>query len=297
MPDGTGTAAFAKKFPGRFFNVGIAEEHAVTFAAGLATGGLKPVVAIYSTFLQRAYDQIVHDVCLQNLPVVFAVDRAGIVGDDGPTHHGVFDLSYLRHIPNLTVMAPKDGPELADMLLTAVTMDCPVAIRYPRDEAVSPQRGIMEKLPLGRAETIADGSDISLIAVGSMVMPALKAAEMLLQDGIHANVLNARFVAPVDENAIVAAAQSCGAVVVAEENVGSGGFSGAVLECLARHDVRGIPVEVVSLPQAFVGHGKAAVLRAAYGLNADGICDAARKALRRATGEKEGVGFVIRQSI
>lgn len=298
MPDGTGTADFAKKFPTRFFNVGIAEAHAVTFAAGLARGGLKPVVAIYSTFLQRAYDQIVHDVCLQNLPVVFALDRAGIVGEDGPTHHGVFDLSYLRHVPNLTVMAPKDGPELADMLFTAVSMDGPVAVRYPRDEAVGPRRVPLAKLPIGRAQTLRAGRDVAIVAIGSMVVPSLQAAAALERDGIDATVINARFVTPLDETAIVHAAQTCGAMVVVEENVGSGGFAGAVLECLVRHDALSTPVEMVGLPQAFIGHGKASALRAAYGLTADGICDAARTALQR-TGEQteEGSELVIRQSI
>jgi 1-deoxy-D-xylulose-5-phosphate synthase len=298
MPDGTGTAAFAKKFPGRFFNVGIAEQHAVTFAAGLARGGLRPVVAIYSTFLQRAYDQIVHDVCLQNLPVVFALDRAGIVGEDGPTHHGVFDLSYLRHIPNLVVMAPKDGPELAEMLLTAVSMDCPTAIRYPREEAVCPRRTAFTRLPVGRAEVLREGRDVAIVAIGSMVAPAVKAAEALDEELIDSAVVNARFAAPVDENAILTAARSCRAMVIAEENVGCGGFAGAVLECLARFDCRGIPVEVVSLPQAFIGHGKSSALRTGYGLSPEGVCEAAKRALRRVESQAdEGTDLVIRQSI
>ncbi len=300
MPDGTGLTRFSRKFPGRFFNVGIAEEHAVTFAAGLASSGARPVVAIYSTFMQRAYDQIVHDVCLQNLPVVFALDRAGLVGEDGATHHGVFDLSYLRHIPNLTVMVPKDAEELINMLHTAVNMDSPVALRYPRGEA---QR-ISRRFPVagvtpGKAEILREGRDVAIIAVGTLVNSALAAASELDHRGIRARVINARFVKPLDEAAVLSAAAQCDALVLAEENVAQGGFSGAVLECLARHGPFDVPVEIVALPDDFISHGKTADLRALYGLNAQGLVNAVKAALSRAgrAFADRGEEIVIRQSI
>lgn len=279
MPDGTGLAKFARKFPNRFFDVGIAEQHAVTFAAGLAASGLRPVVAIYSTFLQRAYDQILHDVCLQNLPVVFALDRAGIVGEDGPTHHGVFDLSYLRHIPNLTIMAPKDAGELACMLQTALQMDGPVAVRYPKGPAPGKPRTPPHSLTIGKSETLREGDSLAIIAVGPVVLDALSAAEELSQRGIDARVVNARFVKPLDEQAITAAADECRAIVVVEENTGLGGFGAAVLECLARRGQCGVPIEIVALPDSFVGFGKSAELRSVYGICKQGILSAAERLL------------------
>jgi len=280
MPDGTLTR-FARKYPARFFDVGIAEQHAVTFAAGLAASGSKPVVAVYSTFLQRAYDQIVHDVCLQNLPVVFALDRAGIVGEDGPTHHGVFDISYLRHIPNLTVMAPKDAGELACMLHTALRLDGPVALRYPRGSVPGKHKTTMCSLSVGKSETLREGDSIAIIAIGPIVLEALAAAEELAEYGIDARVINARFAKPLDEFAIVAAARECGAVLLVEENVGQGGFCGAVLECLARHQEIGVPIETIALPDSFVGFGKASELRSFYGLCKQGILSAAERLLVR----------------
>ena len=299
MPDGTGLAQFARKFPSRFFNVGIAEQHAVTFAGGLAASGSKPIVAIYSTFLQRAYDQIVHDVCLQNLPVIFALDRAGIVGEDGPTHHGVFDLSYLRHIPNLTIMAPKDAGELICMLGTALRLDSPVAIRYPRGAAAGSMKVAAKPIPIGRSEPLRAGSDMAMITLGPVVSEALSAANELSEAGIEARVINARFAKPLDEAAILAAARNCGGLLLVEENVMQGGFASAVLECLTRHDALGLPVEIVALPDSFLGFGKASEMRALYGLNKQGILSAAERLLARMgkSNPTEGDGLVIRQSI
>lgn len=299
MPDGTGLNQFARKFPNRFFNVGIAEQHAVTFAAGLAAAGSRPVVAIYSTFLQRAYDQIVHDVCLQNLPVVFALDRAGIVGEDGPTHHGVFDLSYLRHIPNLTIMAPKDAGELICMLGTALRLESPVALRYPRGAAPGSMKIPFRPIPLGRSEQLRAGNDIAIIALGPIVSEAFAAATELAEDGVDARVINARYAKPLDEPAILAAARECGGLILAEENVMQGGFASAVLECLAKNGVLDIPVEIVALPDSFLGFGKASELRALYGLSKQGILNAAGRLLARMgkSSPIEGEGFVIRQSI
>lgn len=299
MPDGTGLTRFGRKYPQRLFNVGIAEGHAVTFAAGLAASGLKPVVAIYSTFLQRAYDQILHDVCLQNLPVVFALDRAGIVGEDGPTHHGLFDLSYLRHMPNMTVMAPKDSGELGDMLHTALCLGSPVALRYPRGEAKRPARAPLRKLPVGRAEILSEGNDVGIICAGFPVYLAVAASAELATLGTRARVVNARFVKPLDEVAIRAAATECAALVLVEENTGQGGFSGAILECLARHDVLSVPIEVVALPDQFIEHGKSTELRMRHGLSVQGIVDAAERALERSGSPTQTTGdrVAIRQSL
>lgn len=299
MPDGTGLAHFARKFPTRFFDVGIAEEHAVTFAAGLAASGSKPVVAVYSTFLQRAYDQIVQDVCLQNLPVVFALDRAGIVGEDGPTHHGAFDLSYLGHIPNLTVMAPKDAGELVNMLYTAFSCDSPVALRYPRGTAVRGAKAPLRGIPIGKSETLREGDDLAIIALGPIVLEACEAAEDLAERGIEARVINARFLKPLDEGVILSAARECGRLVLAEENVARGGFASAVLECLARHGALDVRVEVVALPDSFIGFGKASELRSIYGLSKQGILGAAERLLSRVERPRAAVGeeIVIRQGI
>lgn len=299
MPDGTGLSRFARKFPTRFFNVGIAEAHSVTFAAGLASAGSRPVVAIYSTFLQRAYDQILHDVCLQNLPVVLALDRGGIVGEDGPTHHGVFDLSFLRHMPNLTLMAPKDAAELVNMLYTALRIDSPVALRYPRGAAVGLQRAAPELIPIGRSETLRYGDDVAIVTIGSLTGAALEAASRLAESGVETRVINARFVKPLDEEAMVRAASECRALVLAEENTCRGGFCSAVLECLAKHRALNAPVEIVALPDAFIGHGKAADLRGACMLNAQGLFEAANKALSLSAdgAADQGEGLVIRQNI
>ena len=299
MPDGTGLNRFAKKYPSRYFNVGIAESHAVTFAAGLASSGMRPVVAIYSTFLQRGYDQIIHDVCMQNLPVIFALDRAGIVGEDGPTHHGAFDLSYLRHFPNMTIMAPKDAPELAGMLQKALDIAGPVAIRYPRGAAPGAKRVPPSEISFGVAETLRDGMDVAVVAAGTMSNDAMEAARQLELDGIDVRVINARFIKPIDEQTILAAAADCGGLVIAEENVKCGGFSSAVIELLVKNDALNLPVEIVGLPDAFIPHGKAGRLRADYGLNCEGIINAvdsilAKNGIRRRAGEED---IVIRQSI
>ena len=298
MPDGTGLSQFAEQYPDRFFDVGIAEQHAVTFAAGLARGGAKPVVAVYSTFLQRAYDQIVHDVCLQKLPVVFAIDRAGIVGEDGPTHHGVFDLSYLRHIPNLTLMSPRDATELANMLWTALRLGSPVAIRYPRGVAKGTPEGPLGAVPMC-AEVLREGRDVAIIAVGPVVNCALEAAAELEEMGIYARVVDARFVKPMDEEAMTQAALECGALVLVEDNVGQGGFSGAVLECLANNGVMPKAVQIVALPDGFISHGKSADLREAHGLCGSGILDAALDAVTtlRTHNMPRGERIVIRQHI
>lgn len=275
MPDGTGLVEFSRRFPERFFDVGIAEEHAVTFAAGLATEGFRPVVAIYSTFLQRAYDQIVHDVALQNLPVIFALDRAGIVGDDGATHNGVFDLSYLRHIPNLVVMAPKDECELQRMLWTALEVDGPVAIRYPRGAGVGvPLDEARVTLPLGMGEVLRRGAGgaLALVAVGSMVYPALRAAELLSQEGIEAAVVNARFVKPLDKALLYGLARNFRRIVTVEENVLSGGFGSAVLEFYERKVLTaGHEFLRIGIPDRFIHHGPQQEVRASLDLSPEGI--------------------------
>jgi len=270
MKAGTGLSEFADRFPDRFFDVGMAEQTAVTFGAGLAAEGLRPVVAIYSTFLQRAYDQIVHDVALQKLPVTLALDRAGVVGEDGPTHHGVFDLSFLRHIPNLVVMAPKDLTELAAMLRTALELDAPAAIRYPRGEGTNPPDGGQEALPMGRAELLREGDDVAIIAIGTMVGPAQAAAARLAEQKIGAAVLNARFVKPLDEDAICELATSCGRVVTVEENAVSGGFGNAVMELLERRGIYA-PVLPLGIPDRFVEHGSREELLGDLGLEPEAM--------------------------
>ncbi len=288
MPDGTGLSCFAQAFPERFFDVGIAEQHAVTFAAGLATRGLKPVVAIYSTFLQRAFDQVIHDVCLQRLPVVFALDRAGLVGADGPTHHGFFDLSYLRMIPNLTIIAPADESELRDALFTALTSATgPVAIRYPRGRGPGKERGADYSLmPHGRGVLLREGEDCSILAVGTMVEPSLRAAELLAEDGWSAAVVNARYVKPLDADLFVRLATRTGVVATVEENVVSGGFGDAVGEAFRHAGVYGIRMAQLGLPDRFVEHGGQKQLRQAVGLSPVGIADSVRSLLE----SREGPG-------
>jgi 1-deoxy-D-xylulose-5-phosphate synthase len=256
MCSGTGLEGFAQRFsqPKRYFDVAMAEQTAVTFAAGLATQGMLPVVAIYSTFLQRAYDQIVHDVCLQDLPVVFALDRAGLVGEDGPTHHGAFDISYLRHIPNLIVMAPADLSELAAMLVTAVTAGKPAALRYPRGEGGNPPAELPQAIPLGKGRLLRDGKQVVLAAVGTMVASALLAAELLAARGIEAAVFDARFIKPLDRETLLELADSRGKLVTLEENSLAGGFGSAVLELFAEAGVS-VPVLRLGLPDEFIEHG------------------------------------------
>ena len=255
MPEGTGLDMFAKEFPDRFYDVGIAEQHGVTFAAGLAASGFRPVVAIYSTFLQRSYDQIVHDVCLQNLPVVFAMDRAGIVGEDGPTHHGAFDIAYLRHIPNMVIMSPKDENELQHMLYTAINYSGPTAVRYPRGEAVGVSLdGNLRKMEIGKGEIILDGDDVAIIAIGNTVYPALDAASRLRDEGVSTAVMNARFVKPLDRDLIIDIARKVKGIVTVEEHVLEGGFGSAVLELLSEEDIK-IKVKRIGLPDKFIEHG------------------------------------------
>ncbi len=275
MPEGTGLKEFGRIFPERFLDVGIAEQHAVTFAAGLATEGFRPVVAIYSTFLQRAYDQIIHDVCLPSLPVVFALDRAGLVGEDGPTHHGQFDITYLRSLPNLTVMAPKDTNELRNMLYTALQQPGPVAIRYPRGEgAGAPLDSNYQEIPIGEAEVLSQGDDLLIVALGNMVSPSLEAAEELRKDGFSIGVVNCRFAKPLDKR-LIELAGATGRVLVVEDNVRTGGLGSALLELFSEGGLERIQVRRIGLPDKFVEHGPVAFLRELYGLNAAGIAEEA----------------------
>jgi 1-deoxy-D-xylulose-5-phosphate synthase len=271
MCEGTGLTGFAKKYPDRFYDVGIAEPHAVTFAAGLASEGARPVVAIYSTFLQRAYDEIVHDVCLQKLPVVFAVDRAGIVGEDGPTHQGVFDLSYLRHIPNLVVMAPKDAPELGSMLRLALNHKGPCAIRYPRGSSAESEP--CGPFSMGQSKVMMEGDDMAVLAIGNMVQTALGSAERLRGDGIGVRVVNMRFIKPLDTAAIEDAA-ALGSVITVEDNVLEGGFGSAVIEYLNEKEIHNVRVRRIGIPDEFVEQGTQAELRRDYGLDEEGIYQA-----------------------
>jgi 1-deoxy-D-xylulose-5-phosphate synthase len=272
MPEGTGLNLFAKEFPDRYYDVGIAEQHAVTFAAGLAVDGVRPVVAIYSTFLQRAYDQIVHDVCLQNLPVLFCMDRGGLVGEDGATHHGVLDFSYLRHVPNMVVMAPKDENELRHMVLTGLLHSGPCAIRYPRGECegVTLDPSIVP-LPVGRGEIVREGDDVALVAIGAMVPVALKAADLLRDRGVAATVVNARFVKPLDRELLLDVAERVRRIVTIEDHVLMGGFGSAVLELFEEADVRGVEVRRIGLPDAFIEHGAQSLLRKHHGLDPEGV--------------------------
>ncbi len=271
MKEGTGLEDFARRFPERFFDVGIAEQHAVTFAAGLAKEGLRPVVAIYSTFLQRAYDQIVHDVALQGLPVVFAIDRAGLVGDDGPTHHGVFDISYLRHIPNMVVMAPKDKEEFEEMLEFAIDLNRPVAIRYPRGRCVEEFPGSSAPLSLGEAEILLEGNDIAIVAVGNMVYPAYQAALKLKEMGISATVVNARFIKPLDNHIIKTIAERHYHILTVEENAVAGGFGSLVLETLSNMGIDDVKVRLLGIPDTFIEHGSQKTLRDILELDSEGI--------------------------
>jgi 1-deoxy-D-xylulose-5-phosphate synthase len=272
MQSGTGLEEFAKKFPDRFYDIGIAEQHAVTFAAGLALEGMKPVVAIYSTFLQRAYDQVLHDVCLQNLPVVFALDRGGIVGEDGPTHQGLFDFSYLRHIPNLVIMVPKDEDEFQHMMKTAMECTTPVAFRYPRGKGMGVKRdAILKSIDIGKGEVLREGNDLLVLAIGSTVYPAIHAAERLEDTGIHIAVINSRFLKPLDGDLICHWAQRTGKVLTVEENVLQGGFGSAVLELLQEKGLFSVQVKRLGIPDLFVEHGSQSLLRAKYGIDESGI--------------------------
>jgi 1-deoxy-D-xylulose-5-phosphate synthase len=286
MPEGTGLVKFSERFPDRFFDVGIAEQHAVTFAAGLATEGFKPVVAIYSTFLQRAYDQILHDVCLESFPVVFALDRGGIVGEDGATHHGLFDLCYLRSLPNMVVMAPKDENELRRMLYTAIFHNSPSAIRYPRgcglgvnlDQDVSP-------LPIGKAEILTHGPDILILAIGRSVCDALEADANLRKKGIYSTVVNARFVKPLDVALFCKLALQIPRIITVEENMRQGGFGSAILECLSDEDIH-FQVKRIGIEDTFVEHGSQQLLRKIYHIDSSAIVEAAEKLMNRTINEQ-----------
>lgn len=282
MKEGTGLEHFAERYPDRFYDVGIAEPHAVTFAAGLATRGLKPVVAIYSTFLQRAYDEIVHDVCLQNLPVVFAIDRAGIVGDDGPTHNGLLDLSYLRHIPNIVVMAPKDTFELRAMLELALKHDGPSAIRYPREKVQSSVTSHPSPVTfdIGEGEILKTGEDIAFIATGNCVHSASSAAKRLEREGISVMVVNARFIKPLDRNLLISIASRIKRIITVEENTLTGGFGSAVLEFLNDMEIPHVKVRRLGLPDEFIAQGQQDELRKKYGLDEEGIYQAALSILK-----------------
>ena len=277
MPEGTGLTEFAKAYPDRFFDVGIAEQHGVTFAAGMATEGFRPVVAIYSTFLQRAYDQIVHDVCIESLPVTFAIDRGGIVGEDGATHNGIFDLSYLRSLPNMVVMAPKDEDELQRMMVTAFSHNGPVAFRYPRGHGIGVKMANKNiPIPIGKGEILEKGDDIIIFAIGATVYQALLAHTDLLDQGISSTVVNCRFVKPLDENLVVSLAKQIPRIITVEENVRQGGFGSAVLECLSDHDISGCRVTCLGIPDAFVEHGPQDLLRSICGIDAPAIVKAAK---------------------
>ncbi len=272
MLDGTGLNEFAKAFPGRCFDVGIAEEHAVGFAAGLARGGFKPVAVIYSTFLQRGYDQIIHDVCLQNLPITFCLDRAGLVGEDGPTHHGTFDIPCLRHIPNLVFMAPASPEELKEMLGFALTCGRPVAIRYPKGSTLfSRPPGL--PIGLGKAELLKSGRSVAIISIGSMAHIALETADLLSKKGIDCGVINARFIKPLDEGLLVELCRDVKKIVTLEEGVLGGGFGSSVLELMERAGIKDVKTKRIGLPDKFIEHGKRGELFLKYNLTPDAICD------------------------
>ena len=280
MPDGTGLKRFRNRFPQRFFDVGIAEEHAVTCAAGMALGGMIPVVAIYSSFLQRAVDQIIEDVCLQNLHVIFAIDRAGLVGSDGETHQGCFDLSYLSMIPNMTVLAPKNKWELSDMLKFAVRYQGPIAIRYPRGEAYDGLEEYREPMVYGKSELIFEGEETALLSVGSMVETAVEVREKLKADKINATLVNARFIKPLDTKILDRLALKHKKIVTMEENVKNGGFGMAVSEYMQEYHPE-VKVQIIALPDAFITHGNPKLLKAKAGLDADSIYGAIKEAEKR----------------
>ena len=280
MPDGTGLKRFRNRFPQRFFDVGIAEEHAVTCAAGMALGGMIPVVAIYSSFLQRAVDQIIEDVCLQNLHVIFAIDRAGLVGSDGETHQGCFDLSYLSMIPNMTVLAPKNKWELSDMLKFAVRYQGPIAIRYPRGEAYDGLEEYREPMVYGKSELIFEGEETALLSVGSMVETAVEVREKLKADKINATLVNARFIKPLDTKILDRLALKHKKIVTMEENVKNGGFGMAVSEYMQEYHPE-VKVQIIALPDAFITHGNPKLLKAKAGIDADSIYGAIKEAEKR----------------
>ena len=296
MCEGTGLNAFEKEFPERLYDVGIAEQHAVTFAAGLAAQGMRPVVAMYATFLQRAYDQVVHDVATQNLPVTFCVDRGGLVAEDGTTHHGAFDYAYLRHMPNMVVMAPKDENELQHMLKTALTYEGPASVRYPRGVSLGvPMDRELKELSIGKGELLRDGTDVAIVAVGVSVWPAVKAAEQLNEEGLSTAVINARFVKPLDQELIVNLAKRVRYVVTVEEGCKMGGFGSAVLEALSEAGVT-VKTRILGLPDWYIEQGPQDLLRERYGLTADGIYRSVKELVTKSpiySGERESLSVSI----
>ncbi|WP_372679302.1 1-deoxy-D-xylulose-5-phosphate synthase [Desulfosarcina sp.] len=283
MPEGTGLVPFSNAYPDRFFDVGIAEQHGVTFAAGMATEGFRPVVTVYSTFLQRAYDQIIHDVCIEKLPVVFAMDRGGIVGEDGPTHHGLFDISFLRTIPNMVVMAPKDENELRHMLATAVAHDGPISLRYPRGRGTGAELDdALTVIPIGQGEILSHGEDLLIIAVGSTVAEAICAAALLEENhDVRATVVNARFIKPLDRKLIIPLARKIPRIITVEENTVHGGFGSAVLELLSDHDIIDTIVKRMGIKDQFVEHGPQDTLRCKYQVDASAIITTALSMISR----------------
>ncbi|KPK77046.1 MAG: 1-deoxy-D-xylulose-5-phosphate synthase [candidate division Zixibacteria bacterium SM23_73] len=281
MTLGTGLVDFAGVFPERFYDVGIAEQHGATFACGLASQGLKPIFAVYSTFLQRGFDQVIHDVALQNLPVILAIDRAGLVGEDGPTHHGTFDLSYLRQIPNWVVMAPKDGNELKNMLYTAVKWQKgPVAIRYPRGPIPDHPKEDFAQIEMGSWERLKKGRDLAILAIGSMVYPALEASKQLHEDGINVEVVNARFVKPLDEEMLPFILKGFDTIITVEENALLGGVGSAILEFAGTHSINNVLIKRMGIPDKFIEHGPRKKLLSILGLDKDGIAQVVRSVLK-----------------
>ncbi len=289
MGSGTGIDKLSREIPSRSYDVGIAEQHAVTFAAGMATEGWIPVVAIYSTFLQRAYDQMVHDVCVQNLHVVFALDRGGLVGADGPTHHGVFDCAYMRSIPNMVVMAPKDENELQHMLKTAIGHSGPITLRYPRGEGWGVEmEGEIRSLEIGKAELLCQGKDIVIVGIGNTVIPAFQAAQDLSQLGIDAAVVNARFVKPLDRELLRGLLTQVPRLITVEDHVLEGGFGSAVLEFLAEEGITEVRVSRLGVPDRFIPHGTQEELRKICGINKDVITQTALQMIREEKKRKKG---------
>jgi len=287
MPEGTGLDKFGKVFPERMFDVGIAEEHAVTFSGGMATQGMKPVAAIYSTFLQRAFDQVFHDVTIMDLPVVFALDRGGIAGADGPTHHGIYDMAYLRIFPNMICMAPKDENELRHMLKTALETGHPTSLRYPRGNGIGavmdPE---LKSLPIGKAEVMREGSDAAIFAIGNEVWPAVQAAEILSKEGMNVAVINGRFIKPLDEAAIARYCQPGASIVTVEEGSLAGGFGSAIMESVQQLGVENVRFHRIGIPDEYVHHGTQDVLRARYDLHAEGIARRVREFVRERVAEQ-----------
>lgn len=295
MCEGTGLTAFEKEFPDRLYDVGIAEQHAVTFAAGLAAQGMKPVVAMYATFLQRAYDQVVHDVATQNLPVAFCIDRGGLVAEDGTTHHGAFDYAYLRHVPNMVVMAPKDENELQHMVKTCLEFNGPISVRYPRGVSLGVKMDpAPQALPIGKGEILKAGTDVALIAIGVSVWQAVEAAERLDKEGISTAVVNGRFVKPLDQDLIVDVAKQVRYVVTVEEGCRIGGFGSAVLETLSDAGVTDVKTKVLGLPDWYIEQGPQDLLRERYGLTAEGIYQSVKELIGKAPAVKSQFAWVTR---